>query len=130
MGLDTFTRRAIAIGALMAGAAIFYHYVIFIPSVERTKQAQLESDKKEAELRVTKRAQDYEYCKETARISYNVGWYVACSVVAKDRKLQYENCLKDPSVMSNPLMGKQYCNRTYGKTDSSSVCEVASSAYK
>ena len=55
MGLDTFTRRAIAIGALMAGAAIFYHYVIFIPSVERTKQAQLESDKKEAELRVTKK---------------------------------------------------------------------------
>ena len=126
MEIDKFTRRVIAIGALMAGVGVFYHYVIFIPGVERAKQEQLGNEKKEAELKNAEKARQYKFCKDSSLKVYDLNWAGACKAVAEDRKLQYENCLNDPLVMSNQFMGKQHCRKTYEKTDPSPECTLPS----
>jgi hypothetical protein len=124
MESDKFTKRAIAIGALMAGVGVFYHYVIFIPGLEKSKQERIDKEKSEADMRTAEKSRQYEFCKTTARQVYEEDWANACQSVAEDRKLQYDNCLKDRMVMTNQFMGKQYCVSTYGKIDASSGCTL------
>lgn len=114
----------------MTGAGVFYHYVIFIPSVENAKQAQLEIDKKDAERRAVEKSKQYEFCKTTARLTYEADWGAACKAVAETRKQQYENCLKNQMVLSNQFLGKQYCVSNYGTSDSSANCSLPNSYAK
>jgi hypothetical protein len=124
MELDTLTKRALAVGALLAGIGVFYHYVIFIPGLEKAKQAQIENDKRETEQRIAEKTRQYAACKADARQAYEADWATACNAVAEDRKLSYANCLKDPLVMYNQFMGEQYCVRTFGKIDPSPDCSL------
>lgn len=124
MNLDKVSRLAIPLGVLLAGAGVFYHYVVFLPGLERQKQSQLEAEKVAQENKATQRAVQYELCNQRARSVYVSDWATACQSVADDQKLNYENCLKDPLVMGNQFLGKQYCIRTFGKANPAPDCTL------
>ncbi len=43
--MDKMLKLALAIAMLLAGGGVFYHYVIFLPAVERQAAAQAEQEK-------------------------------------------------------------------------------------
>jgi hypothetical protein len=47
--MDKLLKGSLAIGALLAGFGVFYHYVFFIPTVEREKQERVQAQQRERE---------------------------------------------------------------------------------
>ena len=135
--MDKLLKLAIIIAVLMAGGAVFYHYVVFLPGEEQAKREQAESQQRAAAqreesqqraaaLRDASRKVAYEECKDTARRSYDANWAAACKGAAKQRRVGFENCLEDRAVMSNQFMGKPYCEKTYGgEIDESGQCSLS-----
>ncbi len=114
--MDKITKLAVITGALLAGIGVFYHYVIFLPGVERDK-----ADK------ARHRQDAYGQCMEQADISYSTGWATACKNVAESTAMELKNCLSNKVIMTNPYMGASYCNRTFGVADPSPECTLPES---
>lgn len=111
--MDKLLKMAVVVGALLAGIGVFYHYVIFLPGIEREKATQAD-----------RRQQAYGRCIEQAESIYDASWAAACKNVAQSDAMELKNCLSDKMVMTNPYMGAAYCKRTYGATDPSSECTL------
>ena len=122
--MDKLMRIAVMFGALLAGSGVFYHYVVFLPGLERTKQEQAATEKREAAEQANAKQVVYESCKQLARATYESNWATACESVANERTASMRNCLVDPAIMKNEFLGKEYCKRTYGDVDPSPSCTL------
>lgn len=125
--MDKFLARGLAAAALLAGAGIFYHYVIYLPGLQREKnEAQAEAAAKAAEQQ-KQRASQYQICMYSARQDYDQNWATACANVAAENKRDYANCLATPSIINNQFMGPQWCQKQYGYFDASANCTLPGS---
>ena len=115
--MDRTLRLALIVGALLAGGGVFYHYVIFLPHVEEQRRA----DTREREER---RKEAYSLCMAEAHSQYDASWTSECKSVAEADAKSMKDCLRDPIVMTNPLMGAPHCRRTYGNSDPSRECRL------
>lgn len=124
--MDKLLRNALIAGILLAGFGIFFHYVIFLPSVERQKAAQIAAEKEQAAKQQAARQLTYSTCMAEASSAYDTQWATACMSVAKENKIGYSRCIRDSSIMTNEFMGKSYCERVYGDSDPSPDCSLPS----
>lgn len=122
--MDKFVRLAIVIGALLAGGGVFYHYVIFLPGVERAKQEQLVAEKQAASDKERVKQRTYERCIAIASSSYDADWASACASVSASTEIKRKNCLADPAIVNNQFMGTAYCTSTFAPTDPSPNCSL------
>ena len=111
--MDKLLKLAIVFGVLLAGTGVFYHYVIFLPGVEKEKTAQL-----------GRRQEAYSRCIEQTESIYDANWAAACKDVAQLEAVELRNCLSDRMVMTNPYMGAAYCKRTFSGADPSPECTL------
>lgn len=95
---------ALALGILLAGGGVFYHYVIFLPSVQAGKDAleakkadEAEQAKVDAQQREIVRARAYTSCLDEAQSVYTQNWENSCT----NRKLPVDCSL--PSSTANGL---------------------------
>lgn len=120
MGFDSsnrLLRLALAVGVLLAGAGVFYHYVVYLPHVDEQKRA-------DARARDEARTEGYSRCMQAAREQYDSDWADTCKSVAQSNAIELKNCLRDRLVMSNQFMGAEYCKRKYGEADASPNCTL------
>lgn len=114
--MDKFVKFAAVIGLLLAGFGVFYHYVIFLPDIEREKAEIAEREKlekvdlaerlkQEAERQRAVRQWRYDSCIKQARANYDANWAVSCESAAISAKADFKHCLADKQVMSNQFMG-------------------------
>lgn len=122
--MEKLVKVAVVLGALLAGVGVFYHYVIFLPGVERQKAERAEVEKRDAANREASRQIFYEACKKDASINYSANWAAACEEVARTRTMQLRNCLSDRMIVTNPYMGENYCKATFGDIDPSPNCSL------
>jgi len=122
--MDTFLARTLGVAALLAGAGVFYHYVVHLPGVEREKKAAEEAAAAQLLQDQQQRAVQYQICMSTARRLYDQNWAEACKNVASTKTRELNNCLETPSIVSNPYMGRQWCEKQYGDIDPSADCTL------
>lgn len=143
--MDKLLKGSLAIGALLAGFGVFYHYVFFIPTVEREKQERVQAQQREkeeaklteqrekeearraAESKEASRRAAYDACLGAAREKYLTSWASACRAVAKDKNTRLKNCLNDKAVVENRYMGANWCHANHGNADASPNCSLPSS---
>jgi len=122
--MDKFLGRTLGVAALLAGAGVFYHYVIHLPSMERERIA----EKAEAAAALQKKAQDrtnrYLECLDSARLNYDLNWANACKDVASSKAQELKNCLADRTIVGNQFLGQRWCHAQYGNGDASSECTL------
>lgn len=124
--MDKFIKFAIVIGALLAGGGVFYHYVIFIPGLERTKNEQIVAEKQAAAVAAKERQLLYEQCTASASTNYSANWASACVVIANQTAVKLKNCLADPAILQNQFLGESYCKSTFAATEPSENCTLPS----
>jgi len=128
---------AAVLGIVLAGAGIFYYFVVFLPGIERQKlemaqeeqkaqASKAEQDKRDATQREAQKKQLYEACKSDARANDEADWANACKDVASTNAQGLQNCLSDKNIGGNPYLGENYCKRLYGGADASSTCTLPS----
>ncbi|TAL53804.1 hypothetical protein [Pandoraea sp.] len=122
--MDKMLKLALAIALLLAGGGVFYHYVIFLPAVERQAAAQAEQEKAKVAQEEAARNLQYQTCKTLADQSYLEEWAAACKDVAHQQLVQLRNCLSNKLIMSNSFMGATYCKNTFGASDPSPNCSL------
>ena len=122
--MEKLVKVAVILGALLAGIGVFYHYVVFLPSVERQKIESAENEKRETAKQEASRQMFYEACKRDASNNYLANWAVACEDIAKIRTSQLRGCLSDQTIITNPYMGENYCKTTFGDIDPSPNCTL------
>ena len=140
--MDKFIKFMIAIAVLLAGGGVFYHYVVFLPHVERAKQEQLadenrvkqeqlaeakkgvESEKQASALRELSKQIVYEQCLTSARVNYEANWAAACVTAATESERKQRNCLADSAVIANQYMGPSWCRSTYPYLERSPSCTL------
>jgi len=109
---------------LLIGFGVFYHYVIYLPGVERQKEEKAKEEKRALEEKETRTRLQYERCIAGARQNYEANWAQACETHAKNQAQSLNICLENRTIMSNPDMGANYCNRMYRHFDSSPKCAL------
>ena len=122
--MDKFIKLAIVVAALLAGGGVFYHYVIFLPELERTKNEQLVAEKQAVAETARGRQLVYEQCNASANLNYSANWASACVSVANQTEVKLKNCLIDPAVMQNQYMGATYCKSTFAATNPLENCTL------
>jgi hypothetical protein len=122
--MDKFLARTLGVAALLAGAGIFYHYVVHLPSLDREKKAAEATAADSLAEEKRQRAAKYQVCLFTASQNYDQGWASACKSLAADNTRSLENCLATPSIMQNQFMGRQWCEKQYGDIDASPNCSL------
>ena len=122
--MDKSVKFAIIIGALLAGFGVFYHFVIFLPGVERANAAAREREKvaKEREKADAQRKDEarkaaYSACMESAQANYNLNWAIACETTARQKTVGRENCLAQG-------LGAAFCRSVWGNPDPSPDCTL------
>lgn len=124
--MDKALRLAIAVAVLLAGTGVFYYYVIFLPGVQQQAVQAAEKAKQDEAAKEAARKSHYDSCLAGARANYEANWAAACQSVASIRQRQYQNCLSDKFVMSNPYMGESYCKQSFSDADASPNCSLPS----
>ena len=122
--MDKFLGRALGGAALLIGAGVFYNYVIYLPGIQRERQAEearAAAQLAEQEQQVKNR---YNFCMQSARESYDNNWTRACQSVAQQNQIDLKQCLSDPSIVNNQFMGPSWCQKQYGKIDPSPDCAL------
>lgn len=122
--MDNFTKRVIAIAALLIGAGIFFHYVVYLPGIEREKREAIASEAAKKEMEKQRIANEYQNCLNTAQDYYASNWAKACKGVATEQQSALLNCMSTPSIINNQFMGRQWCNRQYGDINPSPDCTL------
>lgn len=113
IAMDKALKIAVIIGALFAGFGVFYHFVIFLPGVEREKAIAAEA-----------RRVAYDRCIDWAQRDYDADWAAACKTLAATRAKELKDCLSDKTVTTNPYLGPGYCKRMYADAESSPECTL------
>ena len=115
--MDKLVRISVVAGSLMAGFGVFYHYVIALPAARAGEQASKERQRAERQLA-------YEKCNASAQSIYDANWATSCkSTAAKDRS-NYQYCMNDKMIISNPYMGPAYCKKTFANATESPECTL------
>lgn len=122
--MEKVLKTAGMLGVLLIGIGVFYHYVIFLPGVERQREERVENEKREAVKKETSQQLSYESCKAAASRNYSANWATACVAVARTQKDRRQSCLADSLIMTNPYMGRNYCLNTFADTDPSPECSL------
>ena len=122
--MDKFLGRTLGVAALLAGAGVFYHYVIHLPGLERDKRVAEAEAAETLKNQQQQRASQYQICMYSAQESYESNWATACKNVAAENTRELKNCLATPSIMQNQFMGKQWCEKQYGDIDPSPSCTL------
>ena len=133
--MDKLLKVSIIVAVLLAGFGVFYHYVIYLPQLERKKEERAAQEKREAASRLereraeaAKREEDrqaaYAACLQTARLNYEGDWANACKTAAELQASRLRTCLSDTLILNNPYMGKKYCYSTYGASNPSPSCSL------
>ena len=76
--MDKFFRIAIITGVLLAGIGLFYHYLIYLPEIERERYTALEKKKAESRQEEESRRPSYIACLGKVRESYEGSWAQSC----------------------------------------------------
>jgi hypothetical protein len=105
--MNNFTRNAIVFSLILASIGVFYHFVIFIPKQLKQKEVK------------------YELCKITADDEYIANWASACEMQASYNRDELKNCMSDPQILTNSLMGERWCKENYEDFDSSVECSLS-----
>jgi hypothetical protein len=119
--MDKWVRLSIIAGVLMAGFGVFYHFVVFLPALEREK---LEASRILAEQnreRESSRTAAYNECMYTAKKNQLDYWSKQCAELAKDTTQKLKSCRKMYNGDSN------YCDQLHGKPDASPSCGLPKS---
>lgn len=124
VNMDKWVRLSIVAGVLMAGFGVFYHFVFFLPSIEREKAEAAKAKEEASQKAEAARKATYSVCMVMARRDYDANWAAACRSVAKQKAGDLQNCLADPSIINNQFMGRAYCQTTYGDADPSPTCTL------
>ncbi|MBT9155023.1 MAG: hypothetical protein DDT39_01713 [Firmicutes bacterium] len=122
--MDKFLGRTLGVAALLAGAGVFYHYVIHLPGLEREKKAEKAAAAESLAEQQQQRASQYQLCIYTAQQNYDYNWAEACTSVAAENTRDLKNCLATPSIVQNEFMGRQWCEKQYGDIDPSPNCSL------
>lgn len=122
--MDKFIKLAIVITLLLGGGGVFYHYVIYLPGVERAKQELLAAEKQAAAENELKKKVAYEQCIASSSENYNSNWATACQDVAKEIEEKRKNCMADPAIVNNQFLGVAYCRSTFSPADPSPHCTL------
>jgi hypothetical protein len=122
--MEKLVKLAVVLGALLAGVGVFYHYVIFLPGVERQKVEREEAAKREAASKEASKQIFYEARKKDAESNYSANWAAACEDVARTETMQLRNCLSDRAIVTNPYLGEHHCKSTFGDIDPSPNCSL------
>lgn len=115
--MDRTLRLALVAAALLAGGGVFYHFVIYLPRVEEQRRADIRE-------REENRKSAYSECMDQARRAYDSNWAETCRNVASYNATDLKSCLKDKSILSNSLMGAEWCKREYNSFDDSPNCTL------
>jgi hypothetical protein len=122
--MDKVLRLAVVIAVLLAGSGVFYYYVIFLPNSQRQAVQEAEQTKQDQATKEAARKAQYASCLVGARADYETNWENACKDLASAQQSQYQNCLSDKFVMSNPYMGENYCKKMFTGADASPNCSL------
>jgi hypothetical protein len=68
--MDTWIKASTCTAILLAGSGVFYHYVVFLPGLERARAAESRP--------VGAMQADLDQCRQTARLHYDLNWASAC----------------------------------------------------
>lgn len=110
------------LAALMVGGGVFYHFVIYLPSLERQKEERAERERKAAEKQRELRQQAYEICQASARRIYEANWSSHCEI---KRKSDLVNCVTDRSIWRTyGAQAEIYCMNNYGPAKSAPDCTL------
>ncbi len=70
--MEEMLKIAVILGSLLIGFGVFYHYVIFLPSVENRKMQQAEKEKRESAEQANQRQLTYLTCMSAVGQDYDV----------------------------------------------------------
>lgn len=105
--------------ALLGGAALVSHFVVDVSVVDRPVTAVPAPKPVSASARLA-----LEQCVKDAFLLYDLHWSAACMVVAEQDEAKHAACLNDPAVMSDPHLGRKYCDRIFPPRDDSIDCDL------
>lgn len=144
--MDKFIKISIAIAVLLGGGGVFYHYVIYLPGVERAKQEQLveenrikqeqiieakrvaEAEKQAVAQKERAKQATYAQCLLAVGQDYEANWAAACVTASVESERRQNNCLADRSIISNQFMGPSYCRSTFQIRNRSPTCTLPGDA--
>jgi hypothetical protein len=142
--LDTLVKVSLIVAVALAATSVSYYYVIYLPGRDAAIEARraseraaeiAEADRQQrlAEAERKRRAAEketiefvhkagvqarYERCIANSESLYSVRWDGTCERVEEMRRKNYAQC------MSNPVMGKPFCENTYGESSPSKNCRL------
>jgi hypothetical protein len=96
--MDKTLKYAVMTAALLAGGSIFYHYVIYLPGVERQKVEQAAQEKLERELRAEQEKLESELRAEQEKLQKELRAEQEMQDAARQKELRqqtYYSCLAD-----------------------------------
>jgi hypothetical protein len=123
--MNNLMKFAFALGILMACGGVFYHYVIYLPSLEDRKDGRVEKVIRSDTNNTQTNRFDYESCKSNAQLSYQANWASACAL--QEEGIRQQNialCLRNKTIMTTPGYGGDYCLRKFGTVTSNSNCAL------
>jgi len=116
--MDKWLKVSVAAGTLLAGTGVFYHYVVFLPGVERARE-----EARQAAAVPARSGLDQ--CRQAAQLLYDVTWASACMTVAIQQQERHTECLKEEAIVLDPSRrGRAHCDQQFGNADGSSECSL------
>jgi hypothetical protein len=114
--MDKWLKVSVAAASLMAGAGVFYHYVVYLSGL--ALEARQAADPRPA------RPVAHDQCRQAAQLLYDVTWASACMTVAIQEKTRHAECLQDTASVPDALLRKAQCDHKYGEPDGTSDCSL------
>jgi hypothetical protein len=97
--LDKLLKLSIMVAVLLAGAGIFYHLVIYLPEVERSRRADAKQEAQAIAARTS-----VEQCLQAAQLLYDITWASACMAVAiQDKSADGSSECSLPDARAAPI---------------------------
>ncbi len=135
MEMDKYLKWALITMSLMIGFGIFYHYVVYLPGLEKQKEERAKEEKAKEEKRIaeekrmaeekeTQNRSRYSICVSGAQQNYKANWAQACESFAKAQEQSLRACLSDSQIINSPDLGVNFCKRRFPAWDSSPNCSL------
>jgi hypothetical protein len=113
--MEKLMRIAIILSAIIAGASVFYFFIIYLPKIEQQKIDKAEQERAAFIREERYRKERYRSCTMTAATTYNSSWEDACLKMVEFKLSKLNDCL---SATPNSL----YCKEKYKDIEYSSSC--------
>lgn len=130
--MDKILKLAVAVALVLAGSGVFYHFVIYVPELERariameaqeraSRQAQAEQEKRDRELQESARQANYSNCVAGAEKDYLANWSGACKSQGEQQAAGYRRCMAT-------TLGETFCRANYPAAAQDANCSLPTSA--